>query len=51
MAKMHTCVSEADSCQRGGQKHLRLRFVVIWVADRTWEIFDGTAEGVEREDI
>lgn len=51
VAEVHACVAEADACERGCEQHLRLRFVVVGVLDRTGEVFDRAAQGLQREDV
>lgn len=51
VAEMDACVSEADACEGGGEEHLRLRFVVVWVFGRAGEVLDGCFQCLEGEDV
>ena len=51
VAQMHTCVSETDARESGGEEHLTLGFEVVRIFDCSGEILDGTAESLKREDI
>lgn len=51
MAKMHTCVSESNTCKCSSEKHLRLSLMVIWIADSAWKVLDSASQCLQREDI
>lgn len=51
VAEMDAGVAETDAGEGGGQQHLRLGFVVVWVLGRAREVLDRAAEGLEREDV
>ena len=41
VAEMDARIPEADTGESGGEKHFRLRFVVVWVFGRAGEVLDG----------
>lgn len=51
VAEMDTRVAEADAGEGGGQQHLGLGFVVVWVLGGAREVLDRAAEGLQGEDV
>lgn len=51
VAKMHASVAETDTGKRGGEEHLTLCLMVIWVPDRAGQILNRRPESLEGEDI
>lgn len=51
VAEMNTSVTETDAGKCGGEEHLALRLVVIWVPDRAGQVLNRRSEGLEGEDI
>lgn len=51
VAEMHASVAETNTGKCGGEEHLALRLVIIWVPDRAGKVFNSRPEGLEGEDI